>query len=280
MSNSVTIAGLEEGSEKVLRPVKRRVRLRDLWTSRSVARMIGLRDIKVKYKQAALGPLWIVLAPLGMLVAVTVAFSGVTSVHTGDVPYVLFALVGLFVWTYLQLSILIGASAIAGNTPLVRRSAIPRLALVTGGLLGNSPPAAVMLGVSLVLAALYGVLPLQALLLPGLLLWLLVFVGSATLLVASIAVRYRDIVAVMPLVVQAGLFVTPVGYPIEGAPANIKVLLTLNPVSGLIEVWRWGITGTAADLTVVAIGVGWTVALAVLGWQVFTRLEVHFSDVI
>src|ERR1700712_3164354 len=89
---------------RVYRPVKRRVKFSELWTTMRVARMIGLRDLKVKYKQAALGPLWLLIAPLGMLAAITVAFSGVTNVPTGKVPYVLFALVGLTVWTFVQLS--------------------------------------------------------------------------------------------------------------------------------------------------------------------------------
>jgi lipopolysaccharide transport system permease protein len=93
-------------------------------------------------------------------------------------------------------------------------------------------------------------------------------------------VRFRDIVAAIPLVLQAGLFVTPVGYPIQGAPAHVKVLLELNPLSGLIEAWRWSVLGMPIDWGVVAIGGLWTVGIAILGWQVFTRLEVHFSDVI
>lgn len=242
--------------------------------------MIGQRDIKAKYKQAALGPLWLLIGPLGMLVAVTIAFSGVTRVDTGDIPYMLFALVGLLVWTYVQISIALGANAIVGNAPLVRRSAMPRVALVTGGLIGNLPPAMIMLVVTLFLAAAYGVLPLQALLVPVLLLWLLVFAGSVSLLVASIAVRFRDVVAAIPLITQAGLFVTPVGYPIDGAPGNIQTVLTLNPLSGLIEVWRWAVLDIPADMTIVAVGIGWSLLLAVVGWQVFIRLEVFFSDVI
>lgn len=279
MSDAAHVTG-EEPQLRVLRPVNRRLLLRELWTSRAVARMIGQRDIKAKYKQAALGPLWLLIGPLGMLLAVTIAFSGVTKVHTGDVPYMLFALVGLIVWTYLQLSIALSASAIVGNIPLVRRSAMPRVALVTGGLIGNLPAAAVMLAVALVLAAVYGVLPAQAALLPFALVWLLVLVGGVSLFIAAVAVRFRDIVAAIPLIVQAGLFATPVGYPIEGAPANIKTLLMLNPLSGLIDVWRWCLLGIGLDSTTVAIGAAWTVVLATIGWQVFVRLEVHFSDIV
>lgn len=266
--------------KRTMRPAKRRLHLRDILTSRRVAWMIGQRDLKAKYKQSALGPLWLVIAPIGMLAAVTIAFSGVTKVHTAHVPYVLFALVGLLVWTYFQLSITVGAGSIVGNATLVRRSTVPRLGLVIGGLLGNLPATLVMLASATVLAAAEGVLHVQALLIPVLLAWLLVFVGSVALLVSSVAVRFRDVVAVIPLVIQAGLFVSPVGYGLDSAPAHIRTLLMFNPISGLIEAWRWSLLGIPADGTVVAIGLGWTALVMVVGWQVFARLEVHFSDVV
>jgi ABC-type polysaccharide/polyol phosphate export permease len=264
----------------VLRPVRKRVRLSDLWTSRGVARMIGLRDIKAKYKQAVLGPLWLLLAPAGMLLAVTIAFSGVVNVHTGKVPYVVFALVGLVVWTYLQLSISIASNSIIGNASLVRRSTVPRVGLVVGSMLGNLPAWIVMLTASVILAAAFGLLHVQALLLPFLIVWLFVLTGGIAMLLASVAVRFRDIVALIPLVIQAGLFVTPVGYPIEGAPDNIKTLLTINPASGLIEAWRWALLDMPVDGGVVIASGVWTVVLAFAGWQIFSRLEVHFSDVV
>ena len=267
-------------SLRVIRPVRRRVRLGELWRTRRVAQMIGQRDVKVKYKQAALGPLWLLIAPLGMLVAITIAFSGVTDVDTGGVPYVVFALVGLVVWNYLQLSLLVGAQAIVGNNTLVRRSGMPRLALVTGALLGNLPPLLVTLAATILLAAILHGLPVQVVLVPLLLVWLLVLVASLALLVSAVTTRFRDVMSVMPLLVQAGLFVTPVGYPIAGAPENIKLLLSLNPVSGLIEAWRWAVVDIAPDATVLAIGAVWTVVLMVAGWYVFTRLEVNFADVV
>jgi lipopolysaccharide transport system permease protein len=137
-----------------------------------------------------------------------------------------------------------------------------------------------MLAATLVLAAIYGVLPIQALLLPLMVVWMLILVGSTTLLVASVAVSVRDIVAVIPLIIQGGLFVTPVAYPIEGAPPHIQVLLELNPLTGIIEAWRWCLLGMPVQAHVLAIGAAWTVVLAVVGWWVFVRLEVFFSDVV
>ncbi|MEA2441803.1 MAG: type transport system permease protein [Thermoleophilaceae bacterium] len=266
---------------RVYRPVKRRLQLRQIWTTREVGKMIGLRDIKVKYKQAALGPVWLVIGPLGMLAAVGIAFSGVTSVNTQGVPYILFALVGLVVWSYIQLSLSIGATAIVGNAALVRRSAMPRIALITGTLIGNLPPVMVMLAITVVGTMIWNGLPIQILLLPVVIAWAIVFTFGVTMLVASVAARFRDTLSVIPLLIQAGIFVTPVGYPLEGAPKNIKLLLSFNPVSGIIEAWRWVILDMPkTNVGIIAIAAGLTAVVTTAGWIVFSRSEVTFADVV
>jgi ABC-type polysaccharide/polyol phosphate export permease len=268
-----------EPALQVYKPVKTRVKVRELWTTLHVARMIGLRDIRVKYKQAALGPLWLLIAPLGMLGAITIAFFGVTKVDTGGVPYILFALVGLTVWTYVQLSAALGSAAIVSNGGLVRRSPLPRVALITGALLGNIPPVAVMFLIALVGTLLSRGLPVQALLLPVFIAWLIIFTLAFAMMLAVLAARFRDTLAIIPLMLQAGIFVSPVGYSLEGAPKNIHTLLSLNPISGLIEAWRWSILDTPdPQWDVVAVAAVWTVVLCVVAWQTFARLEVNVAD--
>jgi lipopolysaccharide transport system permease protein len=263
----------------VYKPVKSRVKVHELWTTFHVAKMLGLRDIRVKYKQAALGPLWLLIAPLGMLVAITIAFSGITDVDTGGVPYVLFALVGLTVWTFVQLSAALGSAAIVANGGLVRRSSLPRVALITGAVVGNLPPVTVMFVVALVGALISRGLPLQVLLLPVFAAWLLVFTIAFSMMLAVLAARFRDTVAIMPLILQAGIFVSPVGYSLDGAPKNIHLLLSLNPISGIIEVWRWSILDTPnPQWGVAGIAVIWTVVLTIVGWMTFARLEVNVAD--
>jgi ABC-type polysaccharide/polyol phosphate export permease len=264
---------------RVLGPTRHRVRVSDIWGTRGVAWMIGLRDIKAKYKQAALGPLWLIIAPLGLLAAVTIAFSGVTDVQTSGVPYIAFALAGLTVWIFVQLSLTIGTQVVIGNSQLVRRSTLPRLALISGSLVGNLPPFVVMLTLSLVVTAIVRGLSLQVLLLPLLCVWLFAFTFGMTLVVAAFAARFRDLVAAMPLVIQAGIFVTPVGYGLDGAPSNIHAVLSLNPISGMIEAWRWSLLDLPdPNVAVIAISAGATVLALIVGWWVFGRLEVEFAD--
>ena len=288
MSSSSTQAGaastvtsappsLIEDTFRVTVPEPRRIHFRDIWTTLPVGWMLGWRDMKTKYKQSALGPLWLVLQPLGMLAAITIAFSKVTSVDTGDVPYVVFALVGLAVWTYVQMTITVAPQTLSMNQQVVRRSPCPRVAFVTGTLISVLPPLGVVLVASLAAAAISGSLSLEALVMPLLVAWLVVLMGGFTFLVTALGGRFRDAVALAPMVVQAGIFLTPVGYPLDAAGSFADVL-AFNPASGVIEAWRWSLLGIAPDGFAVGVALAETAAMAVLGWYVFGRMETRFSD--
>jgi lipopolysaccharide transport system permease protein len=173
---------------------------------------------------------------------------------------------------------MVGTQAMIGNSTLVRRSTCPRIALVTATLISNVPPALIMLVISIVFSAITGHLGVRVVLLPLMLLWLLVLAWGAVLVASSISVRFRDLTAIMPLVVQAGMFVTPVGYPIDNAPPHIRILLALNPVSGVIEGFRWTLLGMSPDLKIIAISGALSLVIVVVGWIVFGRLEVRFAD--
>jgi ABC-type polysaccharide/polyol phosphate export permease len=269
--------GRLDPSVRVSVPAARRVRLREVWTSLPVALMLGRRDMKIKYKQSALGPLWLVLQPLAMLTAVTFAFSAVTNVDTGDVPYVVFALAGLAVWTYVQFTFGVAPVVMTTNQLVVRRSPCPRVALVTGTLISVLPPLGVVLAASITAAAISGHLPVQAILVPAMVLWLVVFMWGVTLLVASLAARFRDVIAFAPLVVQAGIFLTPVGYPLS-LSESVSAILIFNPVSGLLEAWRWTLLGMAPDGAAIVLSAAWTLLFVTFGWYVFGRMETRFAD--
>jgi ABC-type polysaccharide/polyol phosphate export permease len=270
-------AGLIRDTLRVTVPVRRRVRLDDVWASLPVGWMLGRRDVKIKYKQSALGPLWLVLQPLGMLAAISLAFSTVTNVNTGDVPYVVFALVGLSVWTYVQMAITVAPQTLPSNWQLVRRSPCPRVAFVTGTLISVFPPLAVVLAASVAAAAITGSLGIEALAMPVLIVWLVVLMWGFTLLVTALGGRFRDAVALAPVIVQAGIFLTPVGYPLDAAGSFAKVL-ALNPASGVIEGWRWSLLGIAPDGFAIGVALAETVVVTLLGWYVFGRMETRFSD--
>ena len=271
-------ASLVEDTVRVTVPARRRVRPRDIWGSLPVGWMLGRRDAKVKYKQSALGPLWLVLQPLGMLIAVSVAFSTATNVPTGGVPYVVFALVGLAVWTFVQMTITVSPQVLQSNWQVVKRSPCPRIAFVTGTLVSVLPPLGVVLVAAVGAAAISGHIGIEALAMPVLIVWLVVLMWGIGLLIIAIGGRFRDAVALAPVVVQAGLFLTPYPYPLSHVPDTLAKVLAFNPASGVIEAWRWSLLGMAPDGFAIVVGLAETVLFGLLGWYVFGRMEPRFSD--
>ena len=277
----VTAAPRVSDEVRVARPVKKRVAVRDLWRSREVARVVAVRDLKIKYKQSLLGPLWLIIQPVGILAALIVAFNGVANVDTGGVPYIPFALTGLAVWTLVQQTLLNGVNAFPQNSLLIRRVAAPRIAFLTGAVLSNQlAPAVIFIGALVALLVTGEGLPTQALLLPFVLLWLLVFSFCLLCIIASLAVRFRDIQAVMPFWSQAGLFLTPVGFSLATAPGKVESVLTFNPLSGLLELTRWCMLDIPLTTLPVVVSAVFTVLLVWVGWQTFARMEISFADVI
>src|SRR5947209_19566946 len=134
-------------------PVKRRVRLREIVEQRSVIRVVAARDFKVKYKQSVLGPAWLVLQPGLLLAALVVAFGSRGGAASPGVPYVVFALVGLCVWSYFQASLVMGTSAFPSNIGLVRYSACPRIAFPVATLVASLPSLALTAGITVPAAA-------------------------------------------------------------------------------------------------------------------------------
>ena len=264
---------------RVIRPAKRRIPLSDLWRSRYVAWIVALRDLRIKYKQSVLGPIWLVLQPLGVLAGLVLVFNGVTTVNTGDVPYVLFALVGMGVWTFVQSSLTAGSMAFVQNSELIRRVASPRVAFVTASVISNLVAPAVIVVASIAGVFIAGrALPVQALLIPVFLAWLVVLMTGVLFLLASLTARYRDVFSLVPFWSQAGLFLTPVGYPLASATPTLERILSLNPLTGIIELMRWSLFDTPVDTFPIVSAVVWTVILVVGGWRVFTRMEVSLVD--
>lgn len=274
-----TPAATEQPPARVIRPVKRRVSVADLWRSWRVARVLAGRDLKIKYKQSLVGPPWLVLQPLGILGGLVVAFNGVANVETGGKPYLVFGLVGLIIWTLVQMTILNGTLTMVANAQLIRRTACPRIAFLTGNLASNLVGPAVILVATLVLLIGTGEgLPTQALLLPLLLAWATVVALGLLMILASLTVRFRDVNTLLPFWSQAGLFVTPVGFSYFSAPGKVQDVLALNPLTGLLELARWCLLDIQLDMWPVITAAVWTAVIVAGGWLVFTRMETRFAD--
>jgi lipopolysaccharide transport system permease protein len=269
---------LEWPAVRRITPVKRRLRFADVFRDISVVRVLAARDFKVKYKQSLLGPLWLIFQPLALLAAFLVAFRGLADVQSG-VPYVLFALVGLAVWAFLQASMTIGTASLITNIMLVRFTPCPRFAFPLAAVIASLPALAVTGLAALIAAAVTGRVSPRVLVLPLGIVWLFLLTCGLVALAASFTVRYRDMLSAMPFLLQVGLFLAPVGYPLSELSSTVRALVDLNPLTGLIEAWRWMvISGYVPSFEPIAISIVETGLLVAIGWFVFSRLETTMAD--
>ncbi len=259
-------------------PTKARVRIGDLRTYGPVIRALASRDLKARYKQSALGPAWVVFQPLALLAAFTVGFRSVAHVHTDGVPYVLFALAGLAVWTYFQAVTMVATGSIVNNYPLVRWTACPRLALPLATLISNLPSFLIPGLAAIIAAGAAGYLWIGSLLVPVMCLWLLLFVAICAILLAAITVRARDVLSVMPFMLQVTLFLSPVAYGTAALSPVLRALISINPLTGLLDAWRWVLLGVRPSLTAVIISLALTAIGTGVAWRLFAVLEVRMAD--
>ena len=270
---------LELPVERVIVPAKRRLKVRDVLPEAPVIRVLAARDFKVKYKQSMLGPLWLVFQPFALLVAFIIAFKGLGDVKSSGVPYAVFALVGLSAWAFFQASMTIGTASVITNSNYVRYTPCPRPAFPLAAVVASLPSFAVTAAGALVAAAVTGYLSPRVVLLPLGLAWLLVLTTGFVLVASAITVRYRDLLSAMPFLLQVGVFLTPVGYSLAGLSTAARKLVELNPMTGLIEAWRWMVLSDYGfSKGPIAISLVVTCVVVVTGWRVFTRIETTMAD--
>jgi lipopolysaccharide transport system permease protein len=270
---------LELPVERIIAPAKRRLRIRDLLRERAVIGVLAGRDFKVKYKQSALGPLWLVFQPLALLGAFFVAFRGIADVETSGVPYAVFAMSGLAIWAFFQASMTIGAVSLISNYHLIRFTPCPRPAFPIAGIIASLPSFAVTAAAALVMAAVTGHLSMRVFLAPIALVWVFLLTSGVVILAAAITVRYRDLQSALPFLLQVGVFLAPVGYAVGQLSEVVRAIVYLNPLTGVIEAWRWMVLSDyESSFEPIAISLVMTVLIVTGGWWVFTRLETTMAD--
>ena len=258
-----------------------KVDMRELWAYRELVAFLAVRDVKVRYKQAALGMLWAVLQPLAGALVFTVVFDRIANLPSDGIPYPVFAFVGVMVWTYFTTSVQTAMASLVGNVGLVTKVYFPRMAAPIAAVL----PGLLDMGVSLVILAVllvvYGVTPGLALLaLPLCIAVLVALAFGVGLILATLNVRYRDVKGVSSLLLQLWLFASPVAYASSVVEGRWGPLYDLNPMAGLIDAFRWSLLGTEAPSLDALASLGVLVALLVVGLAVFAREERRFADII
>ena len=270
---------LEWPVEQVVKPAKRRLSLRDLVRDAPIVRVLAARDLKVKYKQSVLGPLWLVFQPLALLAGFLLAFKGLAGVQTSGVPYALFALVGLSVWSFFQAALTIGTASLVTNVNFIRYTPCPRPAFPLAAVIASLPAYAVTAGGAVLAAAAAGWLSPRVALLPLAFVWLLVLTLGVVAITSSTAVRYRDVNSALPFLLQVGVFFAPVGYSLAQLSSTVRAIVYLNPLTGVIEASRWMVlSGYQPSVGPILISLAATMVIAIAGWQLFSRRETVIAD--
>jgi lipopolysaccharide transport system permease protein len=258
------------------------IKLRDLWLYRDLLLSLAQRDIKVRYKQTALGIIWVVLQPLLAAGIFAVVFGGIAGLKSDGVPYFVFCFAGQLAWNLFGSTLTRVSSCLIGNAPMISKVFFPRLVLplsTVGSVLVDFAVAAVMMAV---LLAAHHIDPGWRLLLVPLWMALLLMLSLGVgLWAAALTVSYRDVQYIMPVIIQLVLYASPVAYAASAVPQRWKLLLYLNPLSGMLDGFRWSVLGSAApSASAIAWSVTASVALFIAGASTFKQMERRFADVI
>jgi lipopolysaccharide transport system permease protein len=257
--------------------------LRETWQFRDLLFTLAGRDLKLRYKQTALGVVWVVLQPLLAAGIFAFVFGKVAKLPSDGVPYFVFAFAGLLGWNLFSNILTKASGCLVGNAPLISKVFFPRLVLP----LSTVPSVLVDFGIAAVLMA--GLLVSHRiapgwglLLLP---IWVALIAALALgvgLVTAALTVSYRDVQYILPVFTQMLLYASPVAYPASEVPAEWRSAYFLNPLAPLLEGFRWSLFGTTTPPPWGSVGYAAAVAAGVLLWGAFAfkRMERRFADVI
>ena len=272
----------------VIRPTRGWVslQLRAVWEYRELLYFLVWRDLKVRYKQTVLGALWMILQPVVSMVVFSVLFGKLLKVPSGDVPYPIFAYAALLPWNYFASSLNRSARSVVGSAHLITKVYFPRLIIPIAGVLSGLVDFGIAFLVLVALMVYYGVVPTVAVIgLPALLLLAMLTALGFGLWLSALNVRFRDVNYLIPYLIQVWMYLTPVIYGSTLIPERFRFLLGLNPMTGVVEGFRWALLGSQlADAQgpgmLFAISVVITAVVLVSGAVFFRTTERTFADIV
>jgi lipopolysaccharide transport system permease protein len=259
------------------------VRLSELWEYRAVLYFLIWRDIKVRYRQTAIGAAWAIVQPFMTMVVFSVFFGRLAKVPSDGLPYPLFAFAALVPWTFFANGLTQGANSLVASGNLITKVYFPRLLVPAARVLSGLLDLALAFFVLLGMIWWYGRLPrpVGLLWLPGLVLLALVTAVGISLWLSALNVRYRDIQHIVPFLVQLWLFATPIAYPSSLLADHWRTAYALNPMVGVVEGFRSVLLSSgSAPGAVLGVSALAATVLLVTGAFFFRRVERNFADLI
>ena len=258
------------------------LRLREVWMYRELLYFLVWRDLKVRYKQTAVGVAWVVLQPLMSMGAFTLFFGKLAKLPSDGLPYAVFYFAALAPWTYFATALTKTTNIVVGSQGLITKVYFPRLILPISGVVSGVVDFGISFLVLLALVLGYGLRPgLHAIWVPFLLLLAMATALGVGLWLSALNALYRDVGYVLPFVVQFWMLASPVAYPSSLVPAKWQWLYGLNPMVGVIEGFRWALTGHGQPPNELMLASAIAVAvILVSGLMFFQRMEGTVADLV
>ena len=259
------------------------IRLRELWEYRELLYFLAWRDIKVRYKQTVMGAAWAIIQPFFTMVVFSLFFGNLARVPSDGIPYPIFSYAALVPWTFFAYGLAQSSNSLVGSANLIKKIYFPRLIVPISSVLSGVIDFVLAFLVLLVMMVFYGIYPtVNVLWLPLLLLLALITSLGVGLWLSAMNVQFRDVRYTIPFITQFWMFATPIAYPSSLIENDlVRTLYGLNPMTGVIEGFRWALLDTdTAPGPVVAASVGAAILLFVSGLFYFRRLEKTFADVV
>jgi lipopolysaccharide transport system permease protein len=254
------------------------INLKELWAYRELLYFLTWRDVKVRYKQTVLGAAWALLQPLLLMLIFNFFFARLGGIDSGNVPYPLFACAGLLPWTFFTNAVTNSGNSLIGSTNLISKVYFPRMLIPTASVAAALVDLGIAFCLLFTLMIYYRIgFHLSLLLLPLLVVLTTLLALGVGMLMSALNVKYRDIRYALPFMMQLWMFASPVIYPI---PGRWHWLLSINPLTGIIEGFRASLFGHAIDW--LTLGLSTLISFLLLGCSAFAfrRMERSFADVI
>ncbi len=256
---------------------------RELWSYRELALFLVWRDLRVRYKQTVFGALWAIIQPLLLMLAFSLFLGRITGIAPAGIPYPLFAFAGLVPWTLLSQSLIASSGSLVGSANLIQKVYFPRLLLPVTAAGSYLIDFAIAMSVLGLLMLYFGFAPSPSVI------WLVPLTGltvaaalAVGILLSAVNVRYRDVRYAVPFFVQFWLIASPVAYSANLVPSQLRTLYEVNPMTGVLEGFRWALFGHGepAPVEALSIGIAVTTIILLVGLAYFRRVERTFADVI
>jgi homopolymeric O-antigen transport system permease protein len=256
--------------------------LKELWEYRELLYFLVWRDVKVRYKQTALGAAWAIIQPLMMMIVFSLFFGYLAKVPSDGIPYPIFTFCALLPWQLFAHALTESSNSLVANERLITKVYFPRLVVPIAAVLGGMVDFAIAFVLLLVMILYYGIVPTWAIVaLPGFILLAIMTALGVGLWLSALNVQYRDVRYTIAFLIQFWLFATPVAYSSSIVPERWRPLYGLNPMAGVVEGFRWALLGKSEPPGAL-LGVSVVVVILILvgGLYYFRRMEQEFADVV